>query len=277
MMNSKAEILFDEATYNKLVVDLKASTGVGLVGYRRGVAQRRISRRARNVGCLTLADYLNYFRRDSSEPEKLASLVTLPVSKFFRNKDVFDAIAERVLPQVFDKARKDEKIFIWCAGCGEGEEVYSIAITLKTQFENELDINPCSIIGTDVNLSAVEKAGAGVYDEKRLEEVPPSIKHKFFGQTDGGWSINREIRQMVAFRREALPEGRGVGKAHLVMLRNLLIYFDRDRQELILDKVVKCVKRDGFLVLGKSETLPGRFREMLDTVSAPQRIYRKVP
>jgi len=274
-MDFVAEILFDERTYLKLVRELESRTGVVLEGYRRGVAQRRISRRIRQTGCSTLREYLSYLRRNSSEAEELARFVTLPVGRFFRNREVFDVVKKEALPIIFDAARPGEKLFAWSAGCGEGEEAYSLAMILTNSFVKEMRQNPFSITGTDVNSAAIEKARSARYESSQLEEAPIAIKKRCFVRREKYWEVKDVVRELVKFKRQSLPSGRGITLSNLIMMRNLLIYYDRDHQEAFVTKVTLCLKPGGILVLGKSETLPAGFRDRFETISSHNRIYRK--
>lgn len=273
--NQKPDILFDEAVYRQLAYELKARTGVGLNGYRPGIAQRRIARRARSLDFKTLEEYLSFLRNSPSEAENLAKMITLPVGRFFRNRDVFDIIEKKVFPAIFSDAAAASKITFWNAGCGEGEEPYGLAMVLDKKFNKECKLFRLRIIATDVNPGALQNAKIACYDKEKLMEVDAGTKNRYFIQEGKVWRVRDEIREMVEFRRESLPDGTGVPSSDMVMLRNLLIYFDRERQELILKKVIGCIKPGGFLVLGKAETLPAVFRNVFETISSPQRIYRK--
>ncbi len=274
-MDFVAEIQFDELTYRELISELKLKTGVVLEGYRIGVAYRRISRRIRKTDCKSLAEYLDYLHKNPGEAEELARLVTLPVGRFFRNQEVFEMLEEEILPVIFNEARPDEKLLAWSAGCGEGEEAYSLAIILKKSFTTGMKRHPFSVIGTDVNSAALQKAKSACYEESRLIEMPDALKRRFLKQKEGCWEVPGIIRELVKFRRESLPDGKGVLPSNLITMRNLLIYYNRELQDRLLRKVHSCLKPGGTLVLGKSETLPAKFREYFGTISSHNRIYRK--
>jgi len=274
-MNPAVEIPFDEGIYVKLIQELKARTGVSLLGYRPKVAQRRIERRARKLGCAGVEDYLAYLRKNSEEAEKLISFVTIPVGRFFRNREVFEMIERDVFPAIFDAKRPGEEVLIWSAGCGEGEEIYSIAMIIMQGFSTKMKQNPPRLIGSDVNPAALEKARSAGYEYSRTMEMAVELKNRYFQRSGNCLEVKDYVRKMVEFRLESILEGKGVADSDMVLMRNLLIYFDREHQDLLLKKVARCLKPGGFLALGKSETLPAKFKGDFKVVSSQNRIYRK--
>lgn len=269
------EFSFGQEQYKTLLLFLKRKTGLDLEGYRTSVAQRRIARRARKVGCRDLRQYLAYLRKNADEARILAEFVTLPVGRFFRNREVFGAIEKKVLPVIFAEAGRERRIRIWSAGCGEGEEAYTMAMMLKEKFSEQMKKSPVEIVATDINSMAIKNARQGRYEKSRLEETHPLYRKKYFTEKDKFLQLDENIIKMVRFRVESLREGRGVRGTDLAVMRNLLIYFDRAGQEAIMEKITGCLARRGFLVLSKTETMPEKFKTRYQQVSSENRIYRK--
>ncbi len=269
------EFPFEQEQYKNLLLLLKRKTGLDLEGYRTGVAHRRIARRARKVGCGSLEQYLAYLRKNTEEARVLAEFVTLPVGRFFRNRRVFEAVEKKVLPVLFAEAPRGRKLRLWSAGCGEGEEVYTMAMMLKEKFSRPMKEKPVEIVATDINSMAIKNAQGGRYEESRMAETPPIYRKKYFTEKDKCLQLDPSVMKMVKFRVESLQEGRGVRGSNLTVMRNLLIYFDRPRQDAIMQKITDCLTGGGFLVLSKTEMLPENFRERYQTVSSENRIYRK--
>jgi len=269
------EFFFEREQYETLLLLLKRKTGLDLEGYRTSVAQRRIARRARKVGCRNIEQYLAYLRKNAEEARTLAEFVTLPVGRFFRNREVFEAIEKEVLPVLFAEVPGGRKIRLWSAGCGEGEEAYTMGMILKEKFSEQMKERPVEIIATDINSMAIKNAQQGLYEKSRMVETPPLYMRKYFSERDKYFQVDENIIKMVKFRVESLRNGRGVKGANLTLMRNLLIYFDRPRQEAIVEKITDCLAKGGFLVLSKTEMLPENYRARYKQVSPENRIYRK--
>jgi chemotaxis protein methyltransferase CheR len=169
----------------------------------------------------------------------------------------------------------NEGVTVWSAGCAEGEEPYSVAILLLKLFSLSFSHHPPKVIGTDVNPRNIESAMKGVYDESKVALVDDSVKKRYFRMYDGQYGLKPAVRKLVEFRVENTFNGPGVKGADVILARNLLIYFDRERQEMLLNKLIGCLNNDGFLVLGKSETLPARMRDTIRPVALKERVYRK--
>lgn len=264
----------EEANYNAIIEIIDKQTGVNLTGYRRGVAMRRISRRMRAVGCEKIEEYMKILSKDKEEVLKLLRLITIQVSQFFRNPGVYKAIDAIILPALFQKS--EEESLIWSAGCAEGEEPYSLAILLLERHSQKLKHHPVRIIATDVNEESIRIAKEGRYIRKRVTLVDDSLLRRYFRCRDNVYELKDIVRVIVEFRCSDILQEKGIEQADVVMLRNLLIYFDKEKQDKILKKIDKTLKSRGFLVLGKSETIPLWMRVSYQAVAFRERIYRKL-
>ena len=232
----------------------------------------------RAKGARTFADYAGILDTDPVEFDRLVETLTINVSKFFRNPETFACVATRVLPDLW--ASKSPLIRIWSAGCATGEEPYSLAVLCR---EHALAVNDLArldrvrIIGTDVDRDAVSAASKGRYPSPAFAETPPAVVEKYFPLEHGLHSVAPEIRNLVAFERRDLLEGGGPGgRMHLIVCRNVIIYFTRETQERLFERFRELLLPGGFLVLGKVETLLGKSREMFAPVSSRERIFRRL-
>lgn len=266
---------FHPAQYEVLWKILKSRTGMDLAGYREGVAGRRVARRVRATKCDSIEEYFELLKGDQEEADELFNQITIHVSHFFRNPEVFELLGSRIINEVFSSVKPGEDVKLWSAGCAEGEEAYSLAILLLKRYANKLAEHSVKIIATDVNPRNLEMARSARYEDKRVALVDDSLKKRYFKYSKGMWKLKPRVREQVEFRRENLLDGEGVPGADIVLARNVLIYFSRHRQEKLLERLVTCLKPGGYLVLGKSETLPAFWRKDLQSVAPRQRIYRK--
>lgn len=264
----------NDAEYSAIIEIIKHRTNVDLTGYRHGVATRRIARRIRANGCGSVEEYRKLLWENPEEVSKLLRLITIQVSQFFRNPDVYDAMERIVLPSLFQKEK--ESSLIWSVGCAEGEEAYSVAILLLEKYGQKLKHQLVKIIATDVNEEAIKIAQEGRYTKKRLVWVDDSLLRRYFRFKDGVYEVKNIVREMVEFKSSDVLRESDIGGADVVILRNLLIYFDKARQDEILKRIDKALKSGGFLILGKSETIPVWMRDSYQAVAFRERIYKKV-
>lgn len=247
--------------------------------YKDKCIKRRIAVRVRANGCKTAEEYVDLLKRRTSELENLLKTLTINVTQFFRNPFAFDKIRDEIFPLIFKQKaeEKDSSLKIWSVGCSSGEEPYTLAIILKEYFKKELMRFPVAIVATDFDAEVIAKAKEGIYQEKSLEEVPVYLKEKYFIPLEGGnFRIAPQIKELVTFKRRNILQDDLHEKQDLIICRNMLIYFSREQQGAILDKLTNFLTMDGFLVLGKAETLVSNSRNNFKTVSSRERIYKKI-
>ena len=277
-MNNEATTIISDAAFLDIRNLLFERSTLDIANYKDKCIKRRIAVRVRANGCKTAEEYVNLLKRRTSETENLLKVLTINVTQFFRNPIAFDKIRNDVFPLIFkNKADKqDSPLKIWSVGCSSGEEPYTLAIILKEYFEKELKRFPASIVATDFDAEMIAKAREGIYQEKSLEEVPVHLKAKYFTPSKGGsFSVVPQIKNMVTFKRRNILQDDLHEKQDLIICRNMLIYFSREQQGAILDKLTKSLTMDGFLILGKAETLVSNSRKAFKSVSSRERIYQK--
>ncbi|MEO8578312.1 MAG: CheR family methyltransferase, partial [Gemmatimonadales bacterium] len=166
------------------------------------------------------------------------------------------------------------------AGCATGEEPYSLAVLCREHAlltGDESRLNKLRIIGTDVDQEAVSSASRGRYTDAAFVDTAPAVREKYFPLENGLFSVSPEIRNLVSFERRDLLDGAGPGgRLHMIVCRNVIIYFTRETQERLFEHFHDLLLPGGFLVLGKVETLLGKSREVFAPVSARERIYRRL-
>lgn len=232
--------------------------------------------RAKNAH--SYADYAGVLDTDPVEYDKLVETLTINVSKFFRNPETFACIAAKVIPELWNS--RSPLIRIWSAGCATGEEPYSIAVLCREHalaHRDESRLNRVRIVGSDVDRDAVSAASKGRYPTAAFAETAPAVVDKYFPLEHGMHTVAPEIRNLVAFEtRDLLESGSPGGRVHMILCRNVIIYFTRETQERLFERFHELLLPGGFLVLGKVETLLGKSREMFAPVSSRERIYRRL-
>lgn len=265
------------AAFADLTERLRAKRGLNLHGYKSHYARRRVAVRLRARQCSDLEEYLRLLDREPEEWNQLLQALAINVSSFFRNPGTFAVIRHRILPEVIQwrQRRGQPRLRLWSAGCADGEEAYSLAILLREHFAGALATMAVSVLATDLDAQSVAQAQAGSYAETRLTELPTELREKYFRPQGGQWSLRRRVAGLVEFSRHDLLSQPGPADLDLILCRNVLIYLSRAEQERILARFIASLRPEGFLVLGKTETLFGRLRRTMLAVAPRERVYQK--
>lgn len=256
-----------------LMAQITAARGFGCEAYKESCLRRRLAVRMRARGVHTFDDYAQLLRDDESEYELLLNALTINVTKFYRNRETWDVLADRYLPELW--ARRRGAVRCWSAGCASGEEPYTIAILLlELSRETGRASTGCRIDATDVDRKVLEESETGRYEASAFDEMPEHLVRRYFtGETHR--EVRPEVRALVRFRvhdvlREPAPEP----PYDLIVCRNVVIYFDRETQERLFLEFAGALDAGGVLVLGKVETLFGQARQRLRLDETRERIYR---
>lgn len=271
--NGSADLDISPETFDVIGRILKARSGFSLEGYKDKCVKRRIHIRVRATQSPSPEAYGALLVENPAEQDRLLKVLTIHVSHFFRNPSVFDRLAADVLPALIAESRDLRFLSVGCAG---GEEPYTLALILMERFPQALESGRISIHGLDVDAATLDQARGGLYHPDRLAEVPPELLERRFTREGERYRLNEEVRSLVHFSPVDLNQPQGWEATDLVLCRNVLIYFERERQEAILNGFADALAPGGVLVLGKSETLFGSARNRFKTICPVERIYRAV-
>ncbi len=264
---------FPEAAYSRIAEILKEQQNFDLNGYKALCIKRRLAARIRASGYQDPELYIQWLEENAREQEQLLAALSIHVSQFFRNPSAFDALETRVLPELLELSRRNKsKIRIWSVGCANGEEPYSLALLFK-KLLREGDL--MSIIGTDLSPEALKRAKQGRFHADRLRDVPEDMLFEFFSRQGPWYQLNQLIRDFVQFFRHDILADQPFYRADLILCRNLLIYFSREKQQQILEILAAALLPGGYLVLGRAETLAPACRELYNCIDPAERIYRR--
>ena len=264
---------------NALFGLLRDSSGVDFTNYKHTTLQRRIRRRMVVHKIESLKDYLGFIGKKPEELDELYRDLLIHVTGFFREPETFLALRKHVYPKLFEGRKPDNPIRIWVAGCSTGEEVYSIAITLlEYMWVHSRNISQAAtaiqIFATDISDTALDRARTGLYTEAAVSEISAERLKRFFVRLDGGFQINKSIRDMCIFAKQNLVKDPPFSNLDLVSCRNLLIYLGPVLQRRVIPALHYALKPSGFLMLGTSENLGG-FAEHFGLVDKKDKIYQK--
>ena len=246
--------------------------------YKERPLKRRIAVRMRHNNITTYLEYAEFLENDRKEQVLLHKALTINVSKFFRNYETFKKIEEVVLVQLLGEAkRRGSGIKVWCAGCASGEETYTIAMLIDKFLIDRKSSISFSVIGTDIDDDSLSVAQVGCYGNEVFSETPRYYLKEYFREK-GKFCVLDRIKKHVNFvKLDVEDENRDIRELDLVLFRNVLIYLERTFQEKILQKIYNRLNLNGFIVLGKVETLVGNSKSLFRMVDTKERIYKKCP
>ena len=258
-----------------LVEKILHQRGVDLRQYKESFLRRRLDIRLRARG---LQDYSQYasLLDDPSEYSVFFETLSINVTEFLRDKDVFDTFYKHIIPKLIEGKQTHEEIRIWSAGCASGEEVYSIAILLHEALDDS-ELNAFKVIGTDISPKAIQAARRGRYKVETLWNLPRVLQIKYFESLPDKkhYEICKEIRESVSFSVGDLSRSVPTTNLDVIFCRNMLMYLEREAQHKIFATFYRSLKKTGYLVLGKAETIIGKPAELFEPLLSKERIYRK--
>jgi two-component system, chemotaxis family, CheB/CheR fusion protein len=237
---------------------LLVSSGIDFREYKPTTVLRRIERRMQVLRAASLADYQERLAANPDEQALLRRELLIPVTRFFRDTEAFQELADAVVQPLLQEGDGAEPIRCWVACCATGEEAYSLAILIAEAFRRlgpGQAQRPVKIFATDVEAQYLEHAAAGQYPETIAAEVSAQRLQQFFIERSGTYVVRPEIRQMVIFARHNLVADPPFTRMHLVSCRNALIYFQPVAQERALQRLQYALLPGGHLFLGPSESL----------------------
>lgn len=248
--------------------------GFDLEAYKERCILRRIYLKVRSRGHRDLGAYYRFLSRHPEELEHLFQYLTINVTEFFRNPSAFLYLEETILPRVMREGSVSGIFKVWSAGCSSGEEPYSLAISLLRAGKRHRIENPFHVLATDVDTAILERAGKGLYSRDCLKNLSEEDIREFFEKDEKGYRVRDQVRDHVTFRPGDVLKDMPDTMHHLIVCRNLLIYFSREKQEKVISGFAGNLENDGHLMLGKAETLIGRNRLYFHSISPTERIYR---
>jgi two-component system, chemotaxis family, CheB/CheR fusion protein len=234
---------------------LRKSVGVDFEHYKTSTIKRRIIRRMLLYKLPSLNDYLDYLKQHTSEISVLFHDLLINVTSFFRDPDTLEYVKKTIFPALLKGRTADDPLRIWVPACSTGEEAYSLAIILTEIIADKGLHVPIQIFASDLSENAIAKARIGLYSKADVSEVSPKRLQRFFTKIDGSYRINKVIRDVCIFAPHNLLSDPPFSRLDLISCCNLLIYLDPLLQKKLLSTFHYSLKHDGYLVLGKSETL----------------------
>jgi chemotaxis protein methyltransferase CheR len=242
---------------------------------RRGV-RRKIERRVAEFGLFHLDEYLWKVRNDPEEGSRLSEILTVTISRFYRDRKVFDLVETSIIPAIIKNKKEREEFKIWSIGCANGEEPHSLSMLWKAKFENRFPEIRLVILATDIHEALLKRAKEGRYKESSLREVPEEIVTRFVKTGHGYYVVDRSVQESIEFRKHDILRESPFSGMDIVLCRNLAFtYFSKESQMSVLRKIFESLNEGGYLIIGKDERLPLTYPTLFVPISSTEKVYRK--
>lgn len=251
-------------------------SGVVLTGYRDSYIKRRIDLRMKAVGIDNYASYMRFLDKNKDEMSQYINAITVNVTEFKRDKTPFLFFRNEILPEIIErkKGTHSNLIRFWSAACSNGEEPYSIGICSKEVLSEDWTV---SIYATDIDENCLKNASRGIYSREQLKNLDSPLIKKYFEPSGEAFKIKNIPRLLIRFRKHDLTSEPPISK-HLdaVFCRNVMIYFNESQKVKMLNDFYNSLSEGGYLIIGKSETLPEEIKKLFTSVSTRDKIFKKV-
>lgn len=267
-------ILPEDENLDEVFVVLKRAVGVDFSFYRKNTIRRRIVRRMLLHRFPTLKEYVQFLKQSAEESEALYRDLLINVTSFFREPGAMEYLKKSVLPRILKSKASDESIRVWVPGCSSGEEAYSIAILLMEVLGKKASNTTVRIFATDLSETAITKARAGIYAPSELGGISPQRLQRYFGKTDGNYRIVKLIRDSCIFSQHNVFKDPPFSRIDLVSCSNLLIYLENVLQKKVIATFYYALNPNGYLMLGKSETVGGS-QNLFAPLNKKYKIYKR--
>ena len=268
------EVSISDKDLQQIKESVLKNHGLDLSYFKPAFLARRIHVRMKMLNMRSSSEYVNFLNSKPNEISSLYDSLSINVTKFFRDKQVWQFFMQKIIPNLLEVIKSTDTIRIWSCGCASGEEPYSLAIMFNEALKNT--DHKFKILATDINLNSLREARAGIYINDNLKNLDTRLITKYFKKIEHNkYQIIEKIKNLVSFNLGDITTFPAT-YLDVVFCRNLLIYYRKDAQDLILKKFYTVLKQNRFLVLGMDETLWGhKLQNSFIPTSARDRIYQK--
>jgi chemotaxis protein methyltransferase CheR len=256
------------------LVDIAAmiysDAGISLNETKASLVYSRLSKHIRNLGLPGFKEYCSLVSSPAGATERreMLSHLTTNFTRFFRENHHFEHLKTDVLPELLARARNGGRVRVWSAACSDGQEPYSIALTVLSMMPNAADFD-FRILATDIDPKILTLARAGAYDEAALETVSPAMRKQWFQEAEiqgrRKFLIDDRVKRLITFNElNLMAQWPFKGTFDVIFCRNVVIYFDEPTQVKIWSRFADLLPVGGYLYIGHSERVSGEAKHVLD-------------
>jgi len=237
---------WDYERFKKSVLDL---TKIDLSAYKENQMKRRIDTLISKHHITGYEHFVESLRKDKALFDEFVTYLTINVSEFYRNPEQWQLLDKKIFPELIQKFGKTLRI--WSAACLTGDEPYSLVMALSKY----IPLENIRITATDLDKQIIAKAKTGMYAEKSIAAVPPDLKKQFFTKLGPSYQISDKIKARVDFKEHNLLKDPYIDRCHLIVCRNVLIYFTEEAKDQCFAKFNKSLVPSGVLFIGSTEQI----------------------
>ena len=251
-------LTLNENDFRKLITFIKGRYGIYL-SQKRQLIIGRLSNTVVSMGYSTFTEYIEHIlsQKNPQDIELMLNKLTTNYTFFLRESAHFDYFRDTVLPYL-EKTKRDHVLSIWSAGCSSGQEPYTLSMILKEYFGSKAGNWDTRVLATDISQNALKAAASGIYDEESLSAIPSAWKQKYFKRTNeaGVYQVADVLKNNVIFRTFNLMDPiRFKLKFDVIFCRNVMIYFDQQTKDALVQRFFNATVPGGYLFIGHSESL----------------------
>jgi chemotaxis protein methyltransferase CheR len=271
------EFVLTDSEFDRLRTLLRELTGIALADSKKELVYGRLARRLRKLNLRSFSEYCAMVEAgDGAELQELTNAMTTNLTSFFRENYHFEQLAAEALPYLARYRAATRRIRFWSAGCSTGEEPYSMAMVVR-EAQPLFAGWDVRLLATDIDSKVVETAAAGMYGAERMRGINPQRLKRWFSPRDPSahhYQASEELRSLITFRQLNLLHAWPVkGPFDVVFCRNVTIYFDKETQRQLFERLAKLQEPGAWLFIGHSENL---FNVSQRYKSVGRTVYRRV-
>jgi chemotaxis protein methyltransferase CheR len=241
--------------YDYFIKEVEKLTKIDLSAYKQNQMKRRIDALISKHKIDGYEAYIKVLKTDQVKYDEFVDYITINVSEFYRNPEQWKFLCAKVFPELVKDFGQTLKI--WSAACSTGDEPYSLVMALS----DFVPLNKIQIMATDINDQVIEKAKIGLYSEKSIASVPEDKKKEFFTKNGNFYQISDKVKKCVTFKQHNLLKDPYPKDMHLIVCRNVLIYFTEEAKDEVFQKYYNSLAPNGVLFIGSTEQIL-RYKEM---------------
>jgi chemotaxis protein methyltransferase CheR len=270
-------VVENEIDWQNLKKEITKNLDFNCSHYTDSFLKRRVECRLRATSINNYTDYTSFLLDSSDEQKSLKKELTIHVTHFFRDISLWSFLENSVIPKLIEQKNElgQKSIRIWSAGCSTGEEPYSISMLFHEVLGSNISKYDIRIHATDYDFATVSKARLGSYEKTQFTEINPDYVTKYFDVSGDSYKIKSHIKNLVDISQGDILSKDKPKNIDLIFCRNVVIYFDKEIKEELYVDFYDALNPQGFLVIGKTETLLGPAREKFKVFSVTERVFSK--
>jgi chemotaxis protein methyltransferase CheR len=257
---------------NEIASMIYSDAGIALNDSKASLVYSRLSKHIRNLGLSGFRAYCQLVSspEGAAERREMLSHLTTNFTRFFRENHHFEHLRDEVLPGLIQRAKAGGRVRIWSAASSDGQEPYSIGLTVFQAFPNVLDYD-FKILATDIDPKILAIARQGAYDEQALETVSPAMRKQWFKEVEIAgrrkWQVDDRLKRLITYNElNLMAQWPFKGKFDVIFCRNVVIYFDEPTQVRIWNRFCELLPVGGHLYIGHSERVSGDAKNDFDNI-----------